>query len=521
MAKKHLLTLDDLVAFFSNENKSFHFNSLENEGNEEIVVHVDGTAKFEADNSQEGLLAVKLQANHTGKNRNGSFISEESQIKALSSFQNRPILGYIHEVDGVPHFYGHNMHEEDDSLVYDESPIGHISETAEAKIVYDEEKDKSYVEVSGYIYEEYTKAAEILRREKELPVSVELYIRDFAYNADEKALQLEDFYYSGVTILGKDEDGNDVEPGMEGSNIQLVDFSAGNNAVFSGNKTVVEEELSEEQVVEFEEESVESVEEPVEELSEENLEEPAVLEESEEEPSLEEVSEEVNAEELSEGVLTNEELEEHDLGEEAKLFSFESFIKKFELTLDEVSNAVYNLVYATWSEDEWWRLDIYEDKFIAHGYFTEKHYRQKYKRNGDVFSLDGDRVELFAEYLTAEEVSALNDMRSNYSTLKDQFETVNLELDSYKKKELDEKKMSVLNSEDYSEFLNEDEFKALTEHLDDYSLEELGEKAELAFAKCVRKASFMPKKEVREKHIFTKPEEEVKKDSPYGNLFDE
>ena len=92
--------------------------------------------------------------------------------KALPSFKNRPILGYIHEVDGQYEFYGHNMHlDENDNVVYDEIPVGIVPESCDARLEYDEEKDKTYCVINGYIYEEYTKAADIMRREKECAVS--------------------------------------------------------------------------------------------------------------------------------------------------------------------------------------------------------------------------------------------------------------------------------------------------------------------------------------------------------------
>jgi len=79
---------------------------------------------------------------------------------------------------------------------------------------------------------------------------VELSIRELSYDADEKVLNLDDFYFSGVTILGVDEDGNTVNPGMEGSNITLAfsnegqsvlnldAFNAEHNSVFSNVRCV-------------------------------------------------------------------------------------------------------------------------------------------------------------------------------------------------------------------------------------------------------------------------------------------
>ena len=53
------------------------------------------------------------------------------------------------------------------------------------------------------------------------------------YEAKEKCLVIEDGYFSGVTLLGYDDNGNKVKPGMAGSNIKLKDFSETNNSMFS------------------------------------------------------------------------------------------------------------------------------------------------------------------------------------------------------------------------------------------------------------------------------------------------
>ena len=127
---------------------------------------------------------------------------------ALPSFANRPILGFIHEVDGEPEFYAHNMHiGEDDEIIYDEIPVGIIPESGEPHLEVNEDNGKTYVVVNGYIFEDYTKAADILRKHGECYCSVELSIRELSYDAAEKVLNIEDFWFSGVTVLGFDEEG--------------------------------------------------------------------------------------------------------------------------------------------------------------------------------------------------------------------------------------------------------------------------------------------------------------------------
>ena len=50
------------------------------------------------------------------------------------------------------------------------------------------------------------------------------------YDANKGYLLLDEWYVSGLTLLGKDEDGNEVKPGMEGARADIVDFSRQNNS---------------------------------------------------------------------------------------------------------------------------------------------------------------------------------------------------------------------------------------------------------------------------------------------------
>ena len=139
MGNVRLLSLDNLYEFYVSQGKNVNFSADRDRTN--IVVQLPGIMKFEKSNKDtEGLRPVTLQASHTGKNKNQSYISEKSMKAALPSFSNRPILGYIHEVDGQPEFYTHCMHEdENNNIVYDEIPIGIIPESCNAKLEYDKE----------------------------------------------------------------------------------------------------------------------------------------------------------------------------------------------------------------------------------------------------------------------------------------------------------------------------------------------------------------------------------------------
>ena len=203
--KKKLLTLDNLYTYFESRNEDVLFSSAKEKVS--IVVQVDEILTFASDYvAQDGLLKTHLKSCHILENRNHSNISKETMEEAIPSFYNRPILGFIHQLsDGSYDFAGHEMIVNEDSIEYEEVPVGVIPESCNAQLVYDEKEDKTYLEVDGYIYEGYSKAADILRdKGGNSKVSVELSIDELSYSAKDKVLNIDKFHFNGVTILGKD-----------------------------------------------------------------------------------------------------------------------------------------------------------------------------------------------------------------------------------------------------------------------------------------------------------------------------
>ena len=528
---RKLLTLDDLYTFYSTKKKSMKFSSEQN--GEPIVVQVSGKISFEQSEDTEGLVAARLQACHTERNLNASSISFETmQNKLLPSFKNRPILAYIHEINGKPEFYGHNMHIDPDTeeIIYDEIPVGVIPETNNAKLEYDKENDRYNVIVDGWIYEGYTKAVEIIEREQECPCSVEIAIREMSYSAKEKCLIIEDGYFSGITILGKDENGNIVRPGMEGSNIKLKDFSESNNSMFSNmseeehsklidtlerlnttlsefniNKEIQqaqnfsenEEKGGNEKLTKLEEllskynKTQEDITFAIDGLSNEELEaqfaemidadnddsegtegvdngEGSEIEEPEVEPESEPTS--------------DEPIEEFEIDPENDDPEASKFSKTFELSHDDIRCAIYNLLSAYLDEEDFWRawvVEVFDDHFVYE--IGCDYYGCKYIKDDetDTVALSGEPYKLYAEFLTEEEKAQVNAMRSNYSSIQ-------AELNTYKEAELNAQREAVFNDEVYAEFVETESFKKIKENINTYSVDELRTACDLAFAKEVK-----------------------------------
>ena len=543
MGNKRLLTLNDLCNYYSTHSRSTHFSSKD--GSSPVVVQVPGSLTFDTnDNSTEGLLPVVLQSCHIGKNVNNTIIEESIMTNALPSFSNRPILGYIHEVDGEWHFYKHNLHEDEDGeIVYDEIPVGIVPESCDAKLEYDEEKDKTYVVINGYIFEEYSKAAEILKREKECAVSVELSIREFSYNAKEHCLVIEDFYFSGVTILGKHPDGEDVMPGMAGSNIKLADFSAKNNSLFADKyeTQIIEmqekldkliscfnidnskkggismnhfEELLakysktvEDVTFEYEGVSDEELDAKFEELFGETETDPeddsVVVENSDETEEVEVVEEESETTEVVEAVVENE-----------------VFTRTYELSHDDIRCALYALLvpYEEADNTYYYISEVFDDYFIYESWCNGGTiYGQGYVKDEETVSFEGERYELFRELLTASEKAELEAMRSNYAAISEKLKV-------YEDAEIEAKKVELLNAEDYASIRDNEVFAELVEDHANISFEDLQAKCDKMLLDAVKSGKYSAVSSVEDvtktsKKQFTNPTVKKTKPSRYGKLF--
>lgn len=490
-------TIDDL-ATFCKQNNFAHFSSKEH-GNKPLIIQSVETFKV-SDNSKDGLMPVSLKSCHIGVNRNQSCISEEVMKADMSSFKGRPILANIIKTDtGEYEFHSHDVEfNEDGEMEYLEHPVGVISQLDEPYLEYDKDEDKTYLYVNGHIFTEYSRAAEILERRRTCKCSVEIAVNEMSWNGEEDYLSIDSFTFMGVTILGYEQDGvTEIQEGMKGSKITIDSFSTNNsmlgenyqekmievldklnttlsnfnkNSKKGGNEemidiedVVVEEELNEPETVVVEEQV--EVEEVV--VNEDVVSEETSFEDGDEQDVEDVVVE--NEKEVNES--SEDELEE-------------KFEIKFELSHDDVRAALYQLLNA-YSDDGYsyaWILEVYDNKFIYEDWTDEgyKFFRQVYNKDGDNIAFDGERVEVFNEWLSKAEKDALDELKSHYSELK-AFK------DNYDASQLKTEKEAIFNSAEYADIKDSDEFKALIADMDKYSVEEIKTKADLLFAASMKK----------------------------------
>lgn len=572
------MTVDELYAFCL-KNKFSKFDSKE--FGKELVVEMPANFAKSDDNTDkmtEGLTPFISRAFHDHINLNKSEIKEQDFKDNLPSSNLRPILAHIvkDEKTGELDFGSHDSHvekvteiDEDgkeftvEKVVYDEQPIG-VIDGSKTSIEYDEEAKVNRAILHGYLYNEYCQdAIDILNRRGTVDCSVELVIRQMSMDGKTKSLVLNDFYVAGLTLLSAK-----TKPGMAGSNFKIEDFSLEsktfdfekqliemqaklnelearfniNNSMKGGKATVeIKDNKNFEEVTETE--KVTETEETTDEVTVSEEESEKTVDKTSEENSVEEKeTDEVTTEEVEESADEDTEVKEDNAcggsgsgskkkkknsSEESQKnttvecsYTVNGESKKFAVSLQEKIYAIQDLVNVTYAEADntYYGVSVYEDYVVMCDYWSGRYFKQSYTSENDNYSLVGDRIEVFAEFVTADEQSKLDDMRSNYSSIVE-------ELNTYKSAEVYADKMTVFDDEAYADYLETDEFKSLMsdESINQYSKEELAEKADATLGKLVKKNRAFSYSENNEKksnkvNFNLKPDVQ-KKSKAYGTLF--
>lgn len=552
MMAKQILTLDSLYQFFVKKNETVTF-SIKDSG-KPIVVRTSGF--FEADDDDmPGMLKLKLKVCHTEVNRNGSNISKENMEKAMPTLKYRPILAYIHELpDGTKDFYAHNMEiveneDGDAEIVYIEKQVGCF--TADKPwLEYDEDMDKTYVMAYAVIPEDYTEAADIIRRKNGTKVSCELVINELSYNAKEKYLDLTDFYFGGTTLLGCDEEGNEIGEGMLGARADISDFCYKepvftyqekmievldklNTTLSNFNTTTIQkggcemnkfEELLEKYGVTSEDVTFET-----EGLSDEELE--VAFKEAFEADDSEGADDNEGADDDNsegeegsddEGADDDDSADDEGTdgeGDSAEGDGSESFEVKFtktfaiELSHDDIRYALYNLISQYDEEDnEWYCIkSVYDNYFYMQGWYNNKIYKLGYAVEGENVSLEGERQEMFELIVSESEKLAIEKMREDYSALVEYKANAEAE-------KLQAQKDVVFNDEKFASIVDTKSFKSLVADSANYSVEECEQKANDILEDF---ATFAANTDVKKSHSvsFNLTTKTKKNKKAYGNLF--
>ena len=574
--KKKLLTLDDLYSFYLEQNKTCKFSS--EESGYQLSVQVP--AYFEvSDEEDDTLLFCTVKLMHSGENRNHSNVTDEALTKAAKGLAYKPILAnfmeYTDEETGetLKDFTSHDMVINDDgTATYLEKQVGCFT-ADEPYFEVEEETGHNFLYGICAIPREYTDTCSIIERKNGTKISVELAVNSMEFDASKKVLNLTDVVILGATLLGKDPKTlKDVGEGMKNARLDIADFSTKNNSIFAdyknqmielqerlekletacfnkdqnnGQNNNTEEGGNNKDMDKFNEllskygKTAEDIDFEYEGLTDEELE--AKFEEvfgekkPEEDDNLDDNGSDGEPSDEGEGSSDTEDDTDTGVKEDNACGGgsgstkkkkknaeepVEDMVRTFTVSHEDIRYALYNLLDTVSMDDNDWYCitSVFDDYFVYESWNGGKIFGQKYTKENDNVAFDGDRYELFREYITADEKAQLDDMRSNYSSIVE-------ELNTYKSAEIYADKMTVFEDEAYADYLETDEFKALMsdESVNQYSKEELAEKADATLGKLVKKNRTFSYSENNEKksnkvNFNLKPDVQ-KKSKAYGTLF--
>lgn len=505
----------------------------------DFVQIVKTPSVFEVDSAFDDprFMRVRVCVMHSGENLNKSSFSTDVIRAARDTFANIPVLAnvvkYTDEDGNVRYDYnGHDAHVEEDAfnegeyrLIYDEKAVGIIPETNNFEIVHDDERDVDYVYVDAYLYREYGNyAADILEsKDGKTDVSAEIYTDEISYDSKNQVVVVNKMTMAGVTLLGED-----VNPAMKGANAEVFSINKEDRhaqmikvmeeltdalhkyttATFNGENS---EKGGEPKLNKFEEllekygKTVEEIDFEYEGLSDVEL-----------ESAFASAFEEGEPEDGGDEDLDGDEEDDAEENFAAMTININGSVKEYSVSLQDKISALYELVNNTYADEDncWYDVTVYDDDkyVIMVDYWSGKGYKQSYKVKKDVYTLVGDRVEVFATWLTQDEINKLDKMKADYSDMSEK-------LSHY---EEEPKKMEILSSDDYSLIADDEEFVDLCKQDNHFnmSVDEVVAKADAILTAAAKQKKFSVT-DSENKQAVVKPFGRTgKKSKRFGSLFE-
>ena len=138
------------------------------------------------------IMAIESIANRCN-------FSKDSVLKGLPTLKNVPIVTQYNDETG--NLKGHEFDKNGNALTY---AIGTIPESAEQWIEEVEEngETKQYLCSDVLLWKRQKKEFEFIQTHKELSVSMEVMITDSEFDKESNILNIDDFYFTAVTVLG-------------------------------------------------------------------------------------------------------------------------------------------------------------------------------------------------------------------------------------------------------------------------------------------------------------------------------
>lgn len=179
------------------------------------------------------FLSVTVDVMHTGVNLNKSCFDKDVVDACVDTIKNTPVLGFIKydnsagEYDFKGHEYAIKRTEDGVEQIYIGHAYGVIPESCNPRWytkVCDDGKEREFLQVDALLWEKFTDATNIVRRDIEKPESMELEVSSIeGYEDDDGIFHFESFRFDGACLLGEN-----AVPAMTGANVRVnedVNFS--------------------------------------------------------------------------------------------------------------------------------------------------------------------------------------------------------------------------------------------------------------------------------------------------------
>lgn len=575
--RKKILTLNDLISFCKSGNIT-NFSSSDSGYN----LAVQTLAIFEEDKGIESndiedtdnsILFGTIKVFHTGKNRNGSYVSHESAMKAMKTMAYKPILAYIHNFgDDSDEDYDFTSHEieikDDGEFEYIESQVGSFTSDTPYFVKNLDEDGIDFVCARAAIPRAYSRAADIIEHKNGTKVSVELSINCMEWNSDENVLILKDFSVSGCTLLGRSIDnydfGSTVEEGMQGAKFVIDDFKEDNNSIvrfsnsensklieilekinttlsnLSINNSLRKEDGSMEDTNKFEQKDAAEIE-----ITQDGITITAPIQENENASVFEIVENNDTPDSDDNNDFKGENMENQNIDDNFAAENVEDqgngesndtnisneqaaenkYTMEFKLSFNDIETKIYRILKDTYEDTDndiyCWMSVVFDDYFVYEILNNEYHtfYKQKYSVIDDEVEFVGVSEEVFPSFLTKAEKDALELMQARYSSME-------TELSNYKLAEINaQKMMKVVNNSDYSDIKHTEDFKSLVNDMGKYSVDELVDKADILLAKHFKlnkKNNEEPATDTSSVLMFSSfADNSNENNAPYGGIFND
>ena len=174
------------------------------------------------------FLNVVIDIMHDGENLNGSYFDKEVVNSCIDSIKNTPVLGFIKtdkytgETDFKGHEYILKRNENGVEEFYIGKAYGVIPESCNPRWVTKvcpDGAERDFLQVDALIWEKFSDATSIIKRDGEKPESMELEVSSVEGYEDENGIfHFTSFRFDGACMLG-----DDVPPAMVGANVRIND----------------------------------------------------------------------------------------------------------------------------------------------------------------------------------------------------------------------------------------------------------------------------------------------------------